>query len=100
MFDAVNLCVVQSITAHDSPLAAISLNSNGDLLATASNKGTVIRVFSLPSGDRLFEFCRGMTRCVFLFSCFHFFYCQLFFIVWFFLFCFSYISIISKIEEA
>uniref|UniRef100_A0A0M3HRS6 WD repeat domain phosphoinositide-interacting protein 2 n=1 Tax=Ascaris lumbricoides TaxID=6252 RepID=A0A0M3HRS6_ASCLU len=63
VFDAVNLCVVQSITAHDSPLAAISLNSNGDLLATASNKGTVIRVFSLPSGDRLFEFCRGMTRC-------------------------------------
>uniref|UniRef100_A0A915CB22 WD repeat domain phosphoinositide-interacting protein 2 n=2 Tax=Parascaris univalens TaxID=6257 RepID=A0A915CB22_PARUN len=63
VFDAVNLRVVQSITAHDSPLAAISLNSNGDLLATASNKGTVIRVFSLPSGDRLFEFCRGITRC-------------------------------------
>ncbi|VDK50024.1 unnamed protein product [Anisakis simplex] len=62
VFDAVNLSVVLTIDAHDSPLAALTLNRSGSLLATASNKGTVIRVFSLPYGDRLFEFCRGMTR--------------------------------------
>ncbi|VDM40982.1 unnamed protein product [Toxocara canis] len=63
IFDTVNLCVAQSIAAHDAQLAALSLNTGGDLLATASSKGTVIRVFSLPSGDRLFEFRRGMARC-------------------------------------
>lgn len=29
------------------------------MLATASDKGTVIRVFSLPNGDRVHEFRRG-----------------------------------------
>lgn len=47
------------IQAHKSPLAMLSLNSTGTLLATASDKGTVIRVFSLPNGDRIHEFRRG-----------------------------------------
>lgn len=38
------------------------------MLATASNKGTVIRVFGLPQGTRLFEFRRGVTRCVTIYS--------------------------------
>jgi len=29
------------------------------MLATASDKGTVIRVFAVPSGDKLFQFRRG-----------------------------------------
>jgi len=32
-------------------------------VATASDKGTVIRVFSIPSGKRLYEFRRGVARC-------------------------------------
>lgn len=47
------------IQAHKAPVANLSLNSTGTLLATASDKGTVIRVFSLPNGDKLHEFRRG-----------------------------------------
>lgn len=33
------------IPAHDSPLAALAFSPNGTKVATASEKGTVIRVF-------------------------------------------------------
>jgi autophagy-related protein 18 len=52
------------IPAHDSSLAALAFNNAGTRLATASEKGTVIRVFSIPEGHRLFEFRRGMKRFV------------------------------------
>lgn len=45
--------------AHKSPLSSVALNSEGTLLATASDKGTVIRVFSVPNAQRLFQFRRG-----------------------------------------
>ncbi|KAF5399950.1 WD repeat domain phosphoinositide-interacting protein 2 [Paragonimus heterotremus] len=64
IFDAMNFQNVTSIAAHDGLLAALAFNSNATLLATASEKGTVIRVFSIPQGDRLMEFRRGLTRCV------------------------------------
>ena len=47
------------IQAHKSPLACVTLNSSGTLLATASDKGTVIRVFSVPNGDKVAQFRRG-----------------------------------------
>lgn len=50
------------IPAHDSPLSAIAFDWHGSKLATASEKGTVIRVFSVPQGKRLFEFRRGIKR--------------------------------------
>lgn len=50
------------IPAHDSPLAAISFSSTGTLIATASEKGTVIRVFRVSDGTRLHEFRRGVKR--------------------------------------
>lgn len=62
IFDTINLKTVTMIPAHDSPLAAISFDSSGTKLATASEKGTVIRVFSIPHGQRLFEFRRGVRR--------------------------------------
>uniref|UniRef100_A0A671WUG0 WD repeat domain, phosphoinositide interacting 2 n=1 Tax=Sparus aurata TaxID=8175 RepID=A0A671WUG0_SPAAU len=52
------------IPAHDSPLAALAFDASGTKLATASEKGTVIRVFSIPEGQKLFEFRRGVKRCV------------------------------------
>ncbi|XP_020281393.1 WD repeat domain phosphoinositide-interacting protein 2 isoform X2 [Pseudomyrmex gracilis] len=64
IFDAVHLQAKTIIPAHDSPLAAIAFSSTGTKLATASEKGTVIRVFDVNEGTRLFEFRRGVKRCV------------------------------------
>lgn len=64
IFDAVNLHAKTMIPAHESPLAAIAFNQAGTEIATASEKGTVIRVFSVSDGNKLFEFRRGMKRCV------------------------------------
>lgn len=59
VFDALSLSVVNIIQAHKSTLAALTLNSTGTLLATASDKGTVIRVFAVPNGDKVAQFRRG-----------------------------------------
>ncbi|CAK5090873.1 unnamed protein product [Meloidogyne enterolobii] len=64
IFDAKNLITVCQIRAHDSVLAAVKFNNDGTKLATESEKGTVIRVFSIPGGERLFEFVCGVSRCV------------------------------------
>lgn len=52
------------IPAHDSPLAALAFSPSGKELATASEKGTVIRVFNVQDGLKLYEFRRGVKRCV------------------------------------
>lgn len=59
IFDTLKLEAINVIEAHRSPLACITLNSDGTLLATASDKGTIIRVFSVPDGHKLFQFRRG-----------------------------------------
>lgn len=82
---------VTVISAHASHVAAVAFNASGTSLASASEKvslrklcsqnlveelhylyyvlisfcdsqGTVIRVFSVPDGVKLFEFRRGMKR--------------------------------------
>ncbi|XP_056461093.1 WD repeat domain phosphoinositide-interacting protein 1 isoform X2 [Gadus chalcogrammus] len=60
VYDANILSTVTMIPAHDTPLAALAFNAQGTRLASASERGTVIRVFSIPDGQRLFEFRRGM----------------------------------------
>uniref|UniRef100_A0A3B4UZY6 WD repeat domain, phosphoinositide interacting 1 n=1 Tax=Seriola dumerili TaxID=41447 RepID=A0A3B4UZY6_SERDU len=64
VYDANNLHTVTLIPAHDSPVAALTFNTPATKLASASERGTVIRVFSIPEGLRLFEFRRGMKRYV------------------------------------
>ena len=59
LFDAFTLIAVNVVTAHRSPLSSITLNNTGTLLATASDKGTIIRVFSVPKADKLYQFRRG-----------------------------------------
>ncbi|KAI2503279.1 phosphatidylinositol-3-5-bisphosphate binding protein [Fragilaria crotonensis] len=50
------------IEAHDSKLRALALTQDGTQLATASVKGTVIRVFSVANSQLLHEFRRGVER--------------------------------------
>uniref|UniRef100_A0A8C5QN28 WD repeat domain, phosphoinositide interacting 1 n=1 Tax=Leptobrachium leishanense TaxID=445787 RepID=A0A8C5QN28_9ANUR len=64
VYDANSLKTECTIPAHYSPLAAFAFNSTGSKLASASEKGTVIRVFSIPEGQKLYEFRRGMKRYV------------------------------------
>ncbi|XP_013789571.2 WD repeat domain phosphoinositide-interacting protein 2-like [Limulus polyphemus] len=68
---AVKLNRVQAkimIPAHDSPLASMTFNPCGTKIATASEKGTVIRIFSIIDGVKLYEFRRGVKRCVSIYS--------------------------------
>lgn len=64
IFDTMSLENKLTITAHDSTLAAMVFNPKGDKLATASERGTVIRVFDVIKGQGLYEFRRGLARCV------------------------------------
>ncbi|KAI1290563.1 protein-vacuolar targeting protein Atg18 [Xylaria venustula] len=59
IFDTQTLKVVNVVEAHRSPLSCIALNNDGTLLATASETGTIIRVFSVPKGEKLYQFRRG-----------------------------------------
>ncbi|KAI2275421.1 autophagy protein [Ophidiomyces ophidiicola] len=59
IFDARKLEAVNVVEAHKSPLSFLAINNDGTLLATASDKGTIIRVFSVPAAHKLFQFRRG-----------------------------------------
>ncbi|XP_014510947.1 autophagy-related protein 18a [Vigna radiata var. radiata] len=50
------------IMAHDSRIACFSLTHDGRLLATASSKGTLIRLFNTLDGSLLQEVRRGADR--------------------------------------
>lgn len=59
LFDTKDNTALNVIQAHKSPIAALTLNSTGTMLATASDKGTVVRVFSVPDAQKLWQFRRG-----------------------------------------
>ncbi|KAF9608518.1 hypothetical protein IFM89_009884 [Coptis chinensis] len=50
------------ISAHNSAIACCTLSMDGKLLATASTKGTLVRVFNTMDGTLLREFRRGADR--------------------------------------
>lgn len=59
IYDTQKLEAVNVIEAHQTALCCVALNSEGTLLATSSEKGTIIRVFAVPDGQKLYQFRRG-----------------------------------------
>lgn len=59
------------IAAHQSKIGFLALNHDGSLLATASEKGTIIRVFETSSGSFLQEVRRGRDKTVIYHMCFN-----------------------------
>ncbi|KAG5635950.1 hypothetical protein H0H81_009575 [Sphagnurus paluster] len=59
LFSTRSLSTLNVIQAHKTPISFLSINSTGTLLATASEKGTVIRVWSVPGVEKLYQFRRG-----------------------------------------
>ncbi|KAL8762627.1 MAG: hypothetical protein Q9203_007567, partial [Teloschistes exilis] len=51
---------VSIIPAHGSPLRAMCLSPNGEILATASETGTLVRIFSTSNCARISELRRGV----------------------------------------
>jgi autophagy-related protein 18 len=72
IFDCINLRPLSIIKAHKAAVTKMTFNQKGDLLATASDKvnmvnlnyfnnlkGTIIRVFKIPTTEKLYQFRRG-----------------------------------------
>ncbi|EJT99405.1 WD40 repeat-like protein [Dacryopinax primogenitus] len=59
IFSPLTLTITNVVHAHKTPISCLALSSNGQLLATASEKGTIIRVFALPSAQKVAQFRRG-----------------------------------------
>lgn len=53
--------LIREIKAHKSPILKMCLNNEADRLATCSCKGTIIRIFSLPKGEKICTFKRGIS---------------------------------------
>jgi autophagy-related protein 18 len=52
------------IQAHETDLGALSVNPDGTLIASASQKGTVIKIFSADGGETLQTLRRGSGSAV------------------------------------
>eukprot|EP00040_Diaphanoeca_grandis_P032502 m.197041 g.197041 ORF g.197041 m.197041 type:complete len:376 (+) comp32644_c0_seq2:149-1276(+) len=50
-----------TVKAHKSALAALSLSGSGNMLATVSVTGTLVRVFDVTTCEQLFSFRRGIA---------------------------------------
>lgn len=65
LFD-LNTHNVSIIPAHESPLRALALSHNDTAVATASEAGTLIRLWSFPSCTKLAELRRGVDPAIIL----------------------------------
>jgi autophagy-related protein 18 len=61
LFSTRSLTVANVVQAHKAPIAFLALNGVGSLLATASERGTVIRVWSVPGAEKLYQLRRGTS---------------------------------------
>jgi hypothetical protein len=56
VFDCVQQKLLNKFRAHRTPVAAMQCDQRGRQVATASNTGTIVRVFAVPTGHILFSF--------------------------------------------
>lgn len=61
IYDALYLTYVNFIQAHKSPVYKLCINANGNLLASCSKSNGSIKIFGIPSGEKLFKFKRVYT---------------------------------------
>jgi len=59
------------VQAHESDVGALAVNSEGTLIATASTKGTIIRIFSAEEATLLQELRRGSGKALITSIIFH-----------------------------
>lgn len=53
LYDALDLKVLNKVVACRSRVVAVSFSRDGKLLATASEQGTVIRIFTVPAAVKV-----------------------------------------------
>lgn len=53
LYDALDMKVLNKVVACRSRVVAVSFSPDGDLLATASEQGTVIRIFTVPAAVKV-----------------------------------------------
>lgn len=68
IFDTDTLACRLVLPAHETQLAALQFSRTNTRIATASVKGTVIRVFDTQDGAKLYELRRGLKRTANIFS--------------------------------
>lgn len=61
LIDTISLRCTGSVLAHQNLIQVMNFNQSATLLATASAKGTVIRVWSIPTLERVWCFRRGLS---------------------------------------
>lgn len=59
VFNTATLEPVCAIQAHKTAVTKMAFNIEGTLLATASDRGTILRVFNSSSGQKLHQLRRG-----------------------------------------
>mmetsp|Transcript_29379 Transcript_29379/g.40571 ORF Transcript_29379/g.40571 Transcript_29379/m.40571 type:complete len:344 (+) Transcript_29379:204-1235(+) len=64
IYDALSLRHVTEIAAHNGNPSCLAFNREGTMLATASEKGTIIRVFSIQDVKKYCRFRRGTYQAI------------------------------------
>lgn len=53
---------VKVIRCHKTPILKVAVSYLGNMVATCSTQGQMIRVFSIPNGEKLYTFTRGIKN--------------------------------------